>query len=174
MAKPHYTEALRQSGVLGTLALYDPHVAGTPPLGIDRPASDLDILCYVPDPMLFAAAVWNAFSDYEDFSMRQWAGPDRPIITEFTAAGWQIEVFGQARPVREQHGWRHFLVEQRLLALGSPAFRDAVMQRREGGAKTEPAFADVLGLAGNPYQVLLQLEQRPDAVLATLLARQGF
>jgi hypothetical protein len=169
MMKPSYMEAVERSGVLGTLSAFGPRVAGTPPLGLDLPGSDIDILCHAPDLHTFAAVLWTAFSDYPDFSMRQWVDAERPVIASFEAEGWQFEIFGQARPVAEQQGWRHFLVEQRLLGIGGPWLRTAVMAKRREGAKTEPAFAAALNLQGDPYQALLELEHWSDRVLAELI-----
>jgi hypothetical protein len=174
MEKVHYTEVLRRTNILTKLSSYDPHIAGTPPLGIDLPTSDLDILCHTPDPWSFAAAAWGAFSECKEFSMRQWVGSNRPIVVEFVAIGWRIEIFGQTLPVREQHGWKHFLVEQRLLSLGGSAFRDAVMNYRRQGTKTEPAFSAALGLTGDPYQALLEIGLLSDTALAALLKKHGF
>jgi hypothetical protein len=174
MEKLPYRDVLRDTRILDRLSAFDPHLAGTPPLGIDLPTSDLDILCHAQDAHAFASEVWAAFSACADFSMHQWIGPDRPIIAGFRALGWRIEIFGQALPVSEQHGWRHFLIERRLLALGGPGFRDVVMRHRHEGQKTEPAFAATLGLTGNPYQALLQMEQLSDTELARLLGGRGF
>ncbi|MET3712055.1 hypothetical protein ABIC65_002767 [Sphingomonas trueperi] len=165
MTRPAYIEALAQSGVLPRLAAFDPQVAGTPPLDLDLPDSDIDILCHAPDPHAFAATVWEAFRDQPGFAMWQWQGSDRPVVARFHCAGWLFELFGQARPVAGQLGWRHFAIERRLLALGGAPLRAAVMARRHAGAKTEPAFAQVLGLAGDPYAALLTLEQLDDATL---------
>ncbi|WP_333573632.1 DUF4269 domain-containing protein [Sphingomonas sp.] len=169
--RPSYVEAIARSGVLGRLAAFDPHVAGTPPLGLDLPASDIDILCHAPDPLRFAEAVWHAFADQPDFAIWQWQGSDRPMVARFRCVGWIFELFGQARPVAEQLGWRHFRIEQRLLALGGPAFAEAIMALRRAGAKTEPAFAQLLGLDGDPYAALLLLEPLDDAGLAARLNR---
>jgi hypothetical protein len=174
MGRPSYDEALERAGVLRTLARFDPHVAGTPPLGLDLPASDIDILCHAPDPYVFTSVLWAAFSGLDDFAVRQWVGAERPVIASFAAEGWVFEVFGHARPVSEQHGWRHFLIEQRLLAFGGPRLRAAVMARRRAGAKTEPAFAAALDLPGNPYQALLDIERWPDEAVAALIAGAGF
>ncbi|WP_081952646.1 DUF4269 domain-containing protein [Rhizobium sp. YS-1r] len=43
MDRPHYTEALSRMDLLETLAPFDPRVAGTPPLGLDAPTSDIDV-----------------------------------------------------------------------------------------------------------------------------------
>lgn len=173
MVRPAYQEAIARSGVLERLSAFDPHVAGTPPLGLDLAASDIDILCHCPAPDAFAAALWNGFGDAEGFAMRQWTGGGRAIVAGFVLHGWPFEIFGQAVPVSAQHGWRHFRVEQRLLTLGGEGLRAAVMARRRTGLKTEPAFAAALGLAGDPYRVMLDLERMPDTVLAAHIRAAG-
>lgn len=174
MDRVHYLEALERTGVLAKLAAFDPHVVGTPPLGLDLPTSDIDVVCFAPDLDAFASAIWSAFGRQAAFRMWQRIKLDRPIVASFAAAGWTIELFGQASPISEQYGWRHFLVEQRLLALGGEIFPAAVMARRNNGMKTEPAFAAVLGLDGDPYQALLGLAHCSDVELTALLKDQGF
>ena len=174
MMRPDYHEALRRTRIMTVLREFDPRLAGTPPLGLDVPASDLDILCHAPDPERFAAVVWAAYGDERNFAIRQWIAGDRPVIASFVAQGWLVEVFGQAKPVSEQNAWRHLLVERRLLRLGGAAFRAAVMADRAAGMKTEPAFATVLRLNGDPYQMLLDLESRDDMTLVHLLKAAGF
>lgn len=152
------------------MARFDPHVAGTVPLALDLPTSDIDILCHAPDPHAFTATVWAAFSDFAGFAIWQWIGADRPVVASFEAEGWAFELFGQVRPVTEQVGWRHFLIEKRLLELGGGGFRAAIMNRRRSGMKTESAFAEVLNLSGNPYQALLDIETWSNDALTRLLA----
>jgi hypothetical protein len=76
--------------------------------------------------------------------------------------------------VSEQNGWRHFLAERRLLKLGGATLRAAVMNERARGAKTEPAFAAVLKLTGDPYLAVLDLEPCDDTYLSDILVRAGF
>jgi hypothetical protein len=174
MSRPPYRDAVRNSGILTILAAFDPHLAGTPPLGIALPASDLDVLCHAPDAAAFSRVVWEAFSAYPEFSLRQWTSDGRPVIASFYAFGWPFEIFGAAIPVHQQQGWRHFEIERRLLALGGEAFRAEIMEARRTNMKTEPAFAAVLGLGGNPYEALLALESRADEELAGLLRQAGY
>lgn len=174
MERSNYLEALERTEVLPKLSAFNPHVVGTPPLGLDLPTSDVDVICFAPDVDAFTCAIWEAFGERAEFRMWQKVGVDRPVIANFADAGWIIEIFGQASPISEQCGWRHFLVEQRLLALGGAAFRDAVMTLRTDGMKTESAFAAVLGLDGDPYQALLGLERCSDMELTALLRDRGF
>ena len=78
------------------------------------------------------------------------------------------------KPVKEQNGWRHFIAERRLLRLGGPTFRAAIMRERSRGVKTEPAFATVLRLKGDPYLAILDLECCDNGRLNHLLVRAGF
>lgn len=174
MKRTHYLDVLAKTEVLTKLATFDPHVVGTPPLGLELLTSDVDVICFAPDADAFTRTVWNAFSTRPEYCMRQKVGLDRPVVANFIYAGCIIEIFGQASPIFEQLGWRHFFVERRLLAFGGDAFRGAVMTRRSNGMKTEPAFAAVLGLDGDPYQALLGLERSSDMELAALLRDRGF
>lgn len=174
MQRPGYRQALQATRLIELLHPYDPHVAGTPPLGLDLPASDIDILCHAPDIIDFTRSVWGALAGMTAFSMHQWASGWRPVVATFEGRGWRFEIFASTQPVAEQAGWRHFLVERRLLALGGELFRSSVMRHRQAGSKTEPAFAAALGLAGDPYLTLLKLESQADDDLAALLVAAGY
>lgn len=165
-----WESALEASGILVRLAPFDPRVAGTFPLGLAVPGSDIDVLCHAPDADAFSASLWGFCRDFEGFSLRQWRGQDRPVIATFTVHGVPFELFGQARPVDAQHGWRHFEVERRLLALGGATLQDSVRTARRAGAKTELAFAQVLGLAGDPYAALFDLSAMDDTGLQRIVA----
>lgn len=169
-----YREAIRRSGVLEALRDFDPHIAGTPPLGLDLPTSDIDILCHAPDPSAVATVLWDRFRREAGFALRQWVGDGRPVIAGFHAHGWAFEIFAAAVPVREQAGWRHFDVERRLLALGGAPLWGAVMAERRRGLKTEPAFAAALGLGGDPFAALLDLQRQPDGTVRRILLDAGF
>lgn len=172
--RPPYEDALAACRVLERLADFDARVAGTPPLGIDVPDSDIDVLCCAPDAHAFAAALWAAFGDAAGFTLTQWRDLPQPVVAAFDAAGWRIEVYGEAAPVERQWGWRHFATERRLLALGGPRLRSAVLDLRRRGWKTEPAFAAALCLPGDPYLALLDLGGRGDADLRAVLRAAGF
>lgn len=168
MSRVPHDVALQRTDVMALLAPYDPHVAGTPPLGLDLTDSDIDIVCEVRDFDAFATLLTEHFGDRPDFAVH--ARPDLDaMIVRFRAWDWPFEIFGQALPVAQQHGWRHFCVERRLLDLGGPALAQAIMALRHRGLKTEPAFATLLGLTGNPYAALLELEGQDDAALRALL-----
>lgn len=172
MTRIPYEEALALTGALERLAPFDPHIAGTPPLGIALPSSDIDILCETHDPAIFADYLRDKFGSMAGFELH--ARPElKAVIGRFEAHGWPFEIFGQAVPVIRQQGWRHFLMEKRLLTLGGDHLHDRIMVLRRSGLKTEPAFAQALALSGDPYAAILALEEWSDDALLTLVRARG-
>lgn len=68
-----------------------------------------------------------------------------------------------------QRGYLHFLIEERLLKLGSKPFVNRIQQLRHRGLKTEPAFAAALHLEGDPYVELLKLQTLDEETLLKIL-----
>jgi hypothetical protein len=169
-----YQAAVQRLDIMRILAAFDPHVVGTLPLGVDRPDSDIDIVCHAKDPEAIIDVIWQHFCALEGFTLYQWSANGRPLIARFEAEGWPFEVFAGTDPVYEQPGWQHFAVEKRLLDIGGPVFRTAIAALRMDGVKTEPAFAMALGLSGNPYRHVGALFHRSDEHLIDLLAKRGF
>lgn len=169
MTRAAYHDVLDDLGLLGKLAQYEPTVIGTPPLGIDIETSDIDIACTATDLEQFKADVTRLFGGAQAFSVKDLQRfPDAAVRLSFIERDWEIELFCQKIPIAEQWGVRHFLVEQRLLCL-NPGLRGQVIKLKQTGLKTEPAFAALLDLAGEPYEALLELEKLSDAELAALI-----
>lgn len=144
--------------VMAKLADYQPVLAGTIPLDIDLPESDLDVICHADELEPFAEQVRGQFSHHQGFRIGEFVIGGQPsIVANFWLEGFQIEVFGQARPVVEQSAYRHMAVEARLLRMGGERAKWAIRSLKAAGMKTEPAFAQYFGLAGDPYQALLDL-----------------
>jgi hypothetical protein len=150
--------ALESLRVFEILHDYHPVLAGTIPLDIDIPGSDLDIICEVHNLDEFERVVRVAFGQYAGFRVaRESVRGVLSIIVNFDYAGFPIEIFGQPKPVTEQNAYRHMLVEERLLAIGGEAARETIRALKLAGEKTEPAFARYFNLPGDPYAVLLEL-----------------
>lgn len=152
-------EALTRLRVMESLAAYDPLLTGTIPIGIDIPGSDLDIICCVPDAEAFINEVTCEFSGCDGFSLRRDGGV---VVASFHSSGFEIEVFGQDVPTHRQNAYRHMLVEHAVLQERGEDFRRQVVELKMRGMKTEPAFALLLGLDGDPYQTMLALEDKYD------------
>ncbi|WP_421980772.1 DUF4269 domain-containing protein [Roseibium sp.] len=171
--RPSYVDIIDQLDLPQVLAEFDPIVIGTPPLGIATARSDIDIACFASDFGRFDRAVRRAFGEMQAFSIRTADHlPDLATVASFFACGWEIEIFCQEIETEKQWGVRHFRVEERLLAL-QPRLRQQISCLKQGGMKTEPAFARILGLAGDPYEAILQLEDLSDAQLVDLLDAAG-
>jgi hypothetical protein len=162
-------QALHAAGLPARLRAFDPVLVGTFPLDLTVPGSDLDIICEVPEGADFQRAL-AAFAGYPGYAVRQAATAVPAVVASFELAGLPVEVFGQAVPTTRQNGYRHLVVEARLLAIGGPVLRARTLALKAAGLKTEPAFARLLGLPGNPYEALLALEAEPDAALRQRLA----
>lgn len=160
---------------IGTvLREFDPVLAGTVPLGIDTPTSDLDVICAVPlrARARFVHLLRTHYGAHPDFRLVAATVRGRECsIATFCGGEFGVEIFGQDQPTGQQHAVRHLLVEHAVLQAGGEKWRAAVQQLRRRGLKTEPAFAALLGLPGlDPYEELLELEGKTPAELAAWLA----
>lgn len=162
-------ELLRRYALLPRLAAHAPVLVGTFPLDLTVPGSDLDIICEVADWAAFERTL-EGFAACPRYALRRASTTEPALVASFELDGLPVEIFGQALPTTRQNGYRHLVVEARLLALGGAALRQRVLALKASGVKTEPAFAQVLGLPGNPYHALLNLEAYDEATLVALVA----
>lgn len=160
---------LKELDIMSLLAEYNPLLVGTVPLGIQVKGSDLDIICEVHDPAEFKVLASQYFGAMDGFvsESRVVQGIPRTKIN-FMAKGWPIELFGQPRQTELQNGYLHMIVEAEILAQMDDDFRERIIMMKSNGWKTEPAFAQALGLEGDPYEALLELEKLPRSALHAL------
>jgi hypothetical protein len=57
----------------------------------------------------------------------------------------------------------------RLVNLGGDIFREKVRDLKLAGKKSEPAIADILGLIGDPYERVAELNDLSDGELVRLM-----
>ena len=153
-------QALEALRVFPLLRAFDPVLVGTIPLDIDIPGSDLDIVCYAEEGDAFAQCLHDAFGHCVGFTLQRDLLNGLPtVIAQFTSHGFPVEIFGQPLPVTAQAAFRHLLVEERLLRHGGEEVRRKIRHLKGQGLKTEPAFAAVFALAGDPYDTLLGLAE---------------
>ena len=164
---------LQSSGILTKLADYSPSVAGTFPIGLDIPGSDIDLLCEVYDHRAFMEQMQVLFGEEPDFYTEQGRMNGEAYSTvRFRLGELPIELFGQGRPVSEQNGCRHMIAEYRLLAGDQPSALEDIRALKLSGMKTEPAFAEYYGLLGNPYEVLYELSTSAEQELRQIVANK--
>ncbi len=160
-------------GLFRALASFEPTLLGTFPLGLVTATSDIDVACTTDDLDLFEEATKALFSSHRITPSRfaRLAFEPPAVVVSLSLEGLAVELFCQPLPVFRQHAFRHMIVEGRLLAIGGAALRERVLRRKLRGTKTEPAFAEVLGLVGDPYAAVLALETESPRSLEALVAR---
>ena len=77
------------------------------------------------------------------------------VLVRFQLEEFKVEIFGQNIPSKEQYAFRHMLIEHQILLQKGETFRQEIVKLKKKGLKTEPAFANILGLTGDPYKALL-------------------
>lgn len=153
-------DVLQSSGLLSILGAYQPYPAGTVPIDIDIPGSDLDLLCEAADLEAFETLLHRQLREMQGFRCERGDGRagQLPYVTCCVDIGnWPIEIFAQSVSVRSQNAYLHMRVEWELLQLWGAAGHREIRKLKLGGLKTEPAFAAVLGLQGDPYEEMLHL-----------------
>lgn len=151
-------QVLTAHAVLDKLAKYNPILVGTIPINIDIVNSDLDIICYIQDKENFRNDLLHLFHCEKDLLISENPKFDSLKATFFTD-DFEIEIFGQNMPTKNQNAYRHMLIEHEILVRKGEDFRQKIVELKNEGYKTEPAFAKLLGLKGNPYEELLKLER---------------
>lgn len=145
---------LTEERIMADLKLYDPLLVGTLPIGIDIETSDLDIICCWTNKDKFATHIHTLFGERRDFKL--WENDtNNAVIARFSAGDFEIELFGQSIPTRQQSAYRHMIIEDGILQQKGSAFREQVIALKKQGYKTEPAFARLLNIKGDPYEALL-------------------
>ncbi|UBM60896.1 DUF4269 domain-containing protein [Marinilongibacter aquaticus] len=149
---------LREYRMMEILADFEPILVGTVPLGIDLPESDLDVICCAKDLQAFSVYVQTSFGSKPGFDFRIKPLKRRAsFIANFQLNEFEVELFAQDLPTIEQDAYKHMLGEYRLLQKYGEAFKTKVVDLKKKGYKTEPAFAKLLHLKGDPYQAILDL-----------------
>ncbi|ADR21857.1 alpha/beta hydrolase [Marivirga tractuosa] len=150
-------KVLTDNKVMDKLSNFQPILAGTIPIDIAINDSDLDIVCSFEDKQVFKDDIQKDFSNYPQFSMMEKIFQDEPtVIVRFMMDNFPVEIFGQSKPSNQQIAFQHMLIEHEILNARSEDFKKEIISLKESGMKTEPAFAELLNLKGDPYQSLLE------------------
>ncbi|MFA1819779.1 DUF4269 domain-containing protein [Virgibacillus oceani] len=141
--------------LMNDLKEFTPILCGTIPLGIDVDSSDLDIIMEVNDFPRFEQKIRKLHSKHDNFKIKHTNIRGQKVIkANFFDRGFEFELFGQSQPVFEQHAYLHMIIEQSLLEK-IPYLKEKVIKLKKRGYKTEPAFCEVLGISGDPYDNLI-------------------
>lgn len=152
-------DVLAKHSIFDILTEFEPVLTGTIPIEIDIPTSDLDICCYWINSDEFYSLVKKSFHQHKDFSITETLINDlKTIIATFKVEGFEIEIFGQNIPSKNQNAFKHMVIEHQILLEKGEEFRQVIIDLKMNGYKTEPAFAKLLGLTGNPYDAILKYD----------------
>lgn len=152
-------KSLTKNKVLETLSEFDPILAGTIPINIDIANSDLDIICYWQNKTEFITKINSAFENKTNFKIWEANIDEREsVIANFKIEEFEIEIFGQNVPTQNQNGYKHMIIEHKILQSKDENFRLEIIKLKQNGYKTEPAFGKLLGLKNNPYKELLDYQ----------------
>jgi hypothetical protein len=150
--------------ILSKLKRFDPILVGTIPINIDIENSDLDIICCFADKQDFQKSITDNFNNQRNFTIREQSNLNPlAIVANFLLDGFEIEIFGQNIPTKQQFAYRHLTVENNLLNKYGEKFRQQIIGLKQQGHKTEPAFALALGLTGDHYTELLKFETNDES-----------
>ena len=150
---------LRNLEIFKQLKSYDPILTGTIPIDIYTDNSDLDIICECHDHEEFTNTVFTLFSDQEDFRIATNNHRTSPYtVANFNYSLFSIEIFGQNIPTQEQMAYKHMMIEYEILKKMGTIFKENIRMLKRKGIKTEPAFAELLGISGDPYEELLNFK----------------
>lgn len=159
---------LEREGIFRLLQPFSPLLAGTVPIGIDVEGSDLDIVCRIDSTEDFAAFAVRHFGGYRNFE--SYERDTRTIVCRFVCDDIPIEIFASDVEPFESNAWRHMIAEYKVLESAGDELRRAVVRLKRRGLKTEPAFARLLGLEGDPYEAMLRVGGMSDAEITELAA----
>ena len=150
-------DVLGSTQIMAVLQEFTPVLAGTFPIDIATDNSDLDIICFWKDKSNFIETLENHFGSIENFSIRELSiSNQETVVANFILENFEFEVFGQNVPVKQQFAFRHMVTEYEILKQKGEIFRQQIIELKKNGFKTEPAFAKLLQLPGDPYAALLE------------------
>lgn len=175
MKKIHFQKVIDDLNLMEILKWYQVTVVGTPPLGIATAQSDIDLICSYPiEQENHLIEILKLFQTYKAWCIERSYFERDTWICRFEYYAWSMEIFCSTTPIHQQAGFQHFYVERRILDLANDQFKQEIIRLKRKGIKTEPAFAQMLALDGDPYTKLSQLYEADDCVLIQLLQCQGY
>lgn len=151
---------LTKTNIMPILKKFDPVLVGTIPIEINIETSDLDIICEVYNFKEFIKTIKDNFSDYDRFEVKK---HKKYVTANFFVDNFEIEIYGESLAVENQNAYKHMCIEYRILKLmESTSFKNEIIEMKECGLKTEPAFCKLLGIDKNCYKKLIEMNHRTD------------
>ncbi|TQI71229.1 uncharacterized protein DUF4269 [Gramella sp. Hel_I_59] len=147
---------LKDNLILEKLEKYSPILVGTIPIRIDIEDSDLDIICFFRNLEKFETDIKSNFSKENKFMIsNKNINQKKSVVAKFRLENYDFEIFGQNIPTNQQDAFLHMIKENEILKSKDAEFRKSIIELKRRGLKTEPAFAKLLDIQGDPYSGLL-------------------
>lgn len=150
---------LQYHHILEKLDEYKPIVVGTIPIEINIENSDIDIIGESSDFEKAEHHLTEHFSHYLEFKINHQTTNNESCLTcNFNIDSFEVEIYLENKNPTKQNAYRHMLIEAKLLEKFDESFKNKIIKLKKDGYKTEPAFAKLLDLKGNPYLALFEYE----------------
>lgn len=158
-------KVLNELNIFSVLRNFDPALVSTVCVNLHTSESDLDIICQMTNESQFKSTVKQNFGNKADFQI--WKRSNGAIVAKFSTNIFPVEIFASDKAVEQQYAWRHLSMMHRVLSV-EPKIREKVRELKKKGTGTEEAFAKILGLEGDPYEVFLTLEEKSDQQIKSM------
>lgn len=167
---------LKNIKIFKILEEFNPILVGTIPIGVDVDKSDLDIVCEInlKNKGSLKNISTKNFSQFKNFKIIDTFSTTGVVVINFFVDDMEIEIYASKVSSFETNGYRHMIIEERILSCCSLKFKEKIVALKKSGIKTEPAFAKLLKLNGNPYEELLNLEFLSDEEIVDKLKELGY
>ncbi|MGL4786691.1 MAG: DUF4269 domain-containing protein [Cetobacterium sp.] len=169
-------QILKKINIFNILNEFNPILVGTIPIEIDIEKSDLDIVCQInlENKENLKQIISKNFSQLKGFKISDKFLSDGIVIINFFIENMEIEIYASKLISKKTNGYRHMIVENRLLKFANLKFKEEIVSLKRAGIKTEPAFAKLLELNGNPYEELLNFEFLSNREIVKKLKELGY
>ncbi|MCX3065946.1 DUF4269 domain-containing protein [Cetobacterium somerae] len=169
-------QILKKINIFNILNEFNPILVGTIPIEIDIEKSDLDIVCQInlENKENLKQIISKNFSQLKGFKISDKFLSDGIVIINFFIENMEIEIYASKLISTKTNGYRHMIVENRLLKFANLKFKEKIVSLKRAGIKTEPAFAKLLELNGNPYEELLNFEFLSNREIVKKLKELGY
>lgn len=169
-------QILKKINIFNILNEFNPILVGTIPIEIDIEKSDLDIVCQInlENKENLKQIISKNFSQLKGFKISDKFLSDGIVIINFFIENMEIEIYASKLISTKTNGYRHMIVENRLLKFANLKFKEEIVSLKRARIKTEPAFAKLLELNGNPYEELLNFEFLSNREIVKKLKELGY
>ena len=163
--------ALRDLNIFSDFKKFTPLISGTFPLDIQIENSDVDILMNTDDLNGLQTLLQTKFGQRKHFHSAIIKNPNgKALVVDFEYSGFVFEIYAEDKPTVLQSSNQHFILEERILKLANSDFKNKIIELKDAGTKTEPAFAQVLKISGDSYSTLLNLQKKSEAEIKKILS----